>query len=79
MSADASARFTFRLVDALQGFPKGYQARAVAMLFYLICEHYKIDPIDLLQITRKATKDALSEGRGEHIRAVQNYLKGELT
>ena len=78
MTADASAMVAFRIIDAIQGLPKGQQARGIAMAFYMLTERYKVNPIDLLQKTRIATKDAFSEGRGEHVRAVQNYLNEEL-
>lgn len=78
MTADASAIVAFRIIDAIQDLPKGQQARGIAMAFYMLTERYKVDPIDLLQKTRIATKDAYSQGRGEHVRAVQNYLNGEL-
>lgn len=76
-SADVAANAAFQVLNVLQELPKDQQAIAVAFLYYMTCERYKLHPVDLLEKIRRVVKDAFSEGRGEHVRAIQNYVNKE--
>lgn len=78
LTAEGSAKVAFKIIDSIQGMPSGYQARGMALAFMLMCERYGVNAKDVLEKTRKVTKDALSEGRGEHVRAIKDYLRKEL-
>lgn len=77
-SADIAAKAAFQVLNVIQELPKDQQAIGIAMLYFMLTERYKLHPVDLLEKIRKVVKDAYSEGRGEHIRAINNYLHGEL-
>lgn len=77
-AAPATSELAFSLVDAMQGKPEGYQFAAVALLFLLMCRRFDANPGDVLSSTGRRVEDALSIGRGEHIRAIKNYINEEM-
>lgn len=77
LNAPAAAQLAFGMLGALQTKAAGHQLAAIAMLFALACKRMKANPADVLAATDRRITDALSIGRGEHIRAIQNYLKEE--
>lgn len=78
-SSDATQQAAFQLLDLIQGVqPKGLQLSAVAFMFLMMCERYGQDPRDVLDKTHRQLTDSLSVGRGEYVRAIREYLKGEL-
>lgn len=79
VTADDSQRVAFALLDAMQGIqPKGLQLSGTAIMFLLMCEQSGIDPREVLNKASRILFDAFNEGRGEHVRAIQNYLRNEL-
>lgn len=78
MTSQRCQELSFRLINTLQDEPKGHQIAAIAMTFLLLCQQFDAKPRDVLMKTSKILYDAFSEGRGEHARAIANYMKGEL-
>lgn len=78
MSSKQCQELSFRVINTLQDAPKGHQVGALAMAFLLLCQAYDAKPRDVLMKTSHILYDAFSEGRGEHARAIANYMKGEL-
>jgi len=78
-SSDATQQAAFQLLDIIQGIqPKGLQLSAVSFMFLMMCERYGQDLRDVLDKTHRQLYDSLSKGRGEYVRAIQQYLKAEL-
>jgi len=77
-AAPATSELAFALVDAMQGRNEGHQFAAVSLLFLLMCRRFNANPGDVLSSTGRRVEDALSIGRGEHIRAIKNYIREEL-
>lgn len=78
-SPETTQQAAFTLLDQIQGIqPKGLQVSAVAFLFILMCERFRIDPREVLDKTHKVLRDSLSQGRGEYVRAIRNYVEKEL-
>ena len=67
----------YQLINAMQEMPVGEQVAAHAIVFLELCRHFEEDPRDVLHTTDFIIANTLSQGRGEHIRAVRNYIKGE--
>ena len=78
ISRDGAQLGAFKVIHSLQDLPKGHQVAAVAVAFQMMCQRFKADPRDLLYSASRIIEEAYSDGRGEHIRAVQNYIEGEL-
>jgi hypothetical protein len=79
VTSENSQKVAFTLLDMIQGIePKGLQLSGVALMFLLMCERYKQNPREVLDKSSRVLYDAFLEGRGEYIRAIQNYLKEEL-
>lgn len=77
--SDETQQAAFQLLDMIQGIqPKGLQLSAVAFMFLMMCERYQQQPRDVLDKAHRKLYDALSKGRGEYVRAIQEYLKAEL-
>ena len=68
----------FKVINALQSEPAGHQIAAIAVTFLMVCQRYKVDPRAVLDKASRIAYDAFSEGRGEYIRAIQNYIREEL-
>ena len=77
-SAPVACKHAFSLLRTLQDIPKGNQVMALGVAFHLICQRYNVKPHDIFAQTGRRIKDGLSEGRGEHVRAIQEYIKGEI-
>jgi len=78
MNAAKAQWSAFKLLDGLQRIPKHEQVAAASLMFLLICKRFKENPRDLLQLAEQFHADALREGQGDHVRAIQNYLKNEI-
>lgn len=68
----------YKILGTIQNATAGKQVGSITILFFLMCEHFEVDPRDILDVGQRMVKDALSDGRGEHVRALTNYMKGEL-
>ena len=68
----------FKILDAIQRQPAHQQVAGASLMFLLIMKKYDMKPREAMQIAEQVFKDCLSEGRGEQIRAIQNYLREEL-
>lgn len=78
ITSEKAQQVAFQVVNSLQSEKPGHQVAAVAITFLLMCERYSVDPRDILDKTKRITYDALSEGRGEYIRAIKHYVQEEL-
>jgi hypothetical protein len=78
VSAPVAFHQAYALLRTLQEIPKGNQVMALGVAFHLICQRYNVQPQDIFAQTGRRIKNGLSEGRGEHIRAIQQYIKGEI-
>ena len=78
ISSQRAQELAFRVIHTLQDQPSGHQVAAIAMTFLLLCQRYEAKPRDVLNKTSRILYDAFSEGRGEHARAIANYMKEEL-
>lgn len=78
VTAENSQMVAFSLLDSMQHIkPQGLQLSGTAMMFLLMCTRFKQDPREVLNKTSRVLYDAFSEGRGEHVRAIRNYLEEE--
>ena len=79
VSSEDAQKAAFTLLDLLQGVnPPGVRVVAVAFMFQMICQRFRVDPRDVLLKTDMMIRDSLSQGRGEYTRAIREYLLGEL-
>ena len=78
LTSAQAQQVAFKVINAVQSEPPGHQVAAVAITFLMMCERYKADPRDVLDKVSRIAYDAFSEGRGEYIRAIQNYIREEL-
>jgi hypothetical protein len=67
----------FKLLEGLQEIPPGDQLVGISMMFLMLCERHKQDPRQVLDIGSHVLYDSLSIGKGEHTRAIKQYLKLE--
>lgn len=67
----------FKILDAIQRLPSHQQVGGAALMFLLIMKRYNYGPRKAMHMAEQVYKDCLSEGRGEQIRAIENYLKHE--
>jgi hypothetical protein len=77
VGTEASAVASFIIISSIQKETAGTQVAAIANLLLLTCDRYKLDVRDVLDLTRRRLRDAFSEGRGEHIRALKTYVNEE--
>lgn len=78
LTAASNQEAAFTVLVGLDGALKDEQLVAgVATFLLLLCARFKLNIREVLDVTTRRTKDGLSEGRGEHIRAIQEYVKGE--
>ena len=68
----------FALLDKLQRLPKHKQIMAASLTFLLLCKQTKMNPREALELAERVLVDCLSKGRGDHIRALKNYIDKEL-
>lgn len=68
----------FKLLDGISSEPQGDQLVGISMLFLMMCERFKQDPRDVLSVGSRVLYDSLSIGRGEHTRAIKQFLNMEL-
>jgi hypothetical protein len=78
MSSNQAQVAAFKLLDRLQRMPKHEQMISLAMSFLLICKRYQQSPREMLELSERLVTDSLSKGRGDHVRALMEYLKHEL-
>lgn len=67
----------FKLLDGLQSETPGNQLVGIAMMFLMLCERHKLNPRDVLAKGSHVLYDSLSIGKGEHTRAIKQYLRME--
>ena len=78
LTADTAQVSAFTVLTGLDGSLKDEEMLAgVSTFFLMLCKRYDLDVRSVLDVTERRLKDAFSEGRGEHIRAVQEYCRGE--
>jgi hypothetical protein len=68
----------FKMLDTLQSEQPGDQVVGAAMMFLMLCERFKQDPREVLRKSSHVLYDSLLVGRGDHTRAIKNYLNMEL-
>ena len=68
----------FKVLDGLSQEKPGDQLVGIAMMFLMMCERFKQDPREVLDVSHRVLYDSLSIGRGEHTRAIKQYLNVEL-
>jgi hypothetical protein len=78
MSSNQAQVAAFKLLDRLQRMPKHEQMVSLAMSFLLICKRYQQSPREMLELSERLITDSLSKGRGDHVRALMEYLKHEI-
>ena len=78
MSSQAIQTAAFKILDAVQRIPPAEQAAGASLMFLLIMKKYNIGPRESMYMAERVLKDCLSEGRGEQVRAIQNYLDKEI-
>jgi hypothetical protein len=79
LTAESNQVAAFTVLTGLDGSLKDEEMVAgIATFLLMLCARYNLDVRDVLSVTHKRTKDGFSEGRGEHIRAIQEYMRGEL-
>jgi hypothetical protein len=74
----AGQRVAFRVLNVIQTEKPGDQIVGAAMLFLMLCTRFKAKPRDVLDKSSRVLYDSLSEGRGDHTRAIKTYLNMEL-
>jgi hypothetical protein len=67
----------FKVLEGMQEIPPGDQLVGIAMMFLMLCERHKQDPRDVLSVGSHVLYDSLSVGKGEHTRAIKQYLRLE--
>jgi hypothetical protein len=67
----------FAALDALQDATAGEQLAAISMMFLLLCRRYSMNPREVLLKGEHVLLDSLTQGRGEYVRAIRNYLQEE--
>ena len=78
LSAATAQEAAFTTLVGLDGVLKDEEMVAgVSTFLLMLCNRYNLKVMDVLDCSRKRLKDGFSEGRGEHIRAIQEYCKGE--
>ena len=78
MSSYAIQTAAFKILDAVQRLPAHEQVGGTALMFLLIMKKYNMEPREAMHMSETVFRDCLSEGRGEQIRAIQNYLDKEI-
>ena len=77
MSSHQVQTAAFKLLDATQRLKQEEQLAAASFFFLLISKRYGLDPRQSMQWAERVFRDALSDGRGEQARAIQQYLEKE--
>ena len=78
ITSQRAQQVAFKVVDALQQEPPGHQVAAASLVFLMMCKRFNARPSDVLNKTEMILRDTLREGRGEYVRAIQNYIREEL-
>lgn len=78
MSSTRAQTATFKLLDRLQRLHPEEQVVSVTLSFLMLCKRFNQSPREMLELGERMIRDALSEGRGEHIRAIRDYMDKEL-
>jgi hypothetical protein len=78
MSSNQAQVAAFKLLDRLQRLPKEEQLVSLSMAFLLVCKRYQQSPREMLELSERLITDSLSKGKGDHVRALMEYLKHEL-
>ena len=78
ISSNRAQISAFKLLDSLQRLPTEEQAGSLILAFLLMCKRFDYPPREACELGERLLSDCLSKGRGEQIRALQNYMKGEL-
>lgn len=77
LTADSAQVAAFTVLTGLDGALKDEEMVAgIATFFLMLCRRYNLKPSDVLETTDARLRNAFTEGRGEHIRAIQEYCKG---
>lgn len=78
LTAESNQVAAFTVLTELDGKLRDEEMVAgIATFLLMLCTRFNLDVRDVLDCTRRRTKDGFSEGRGEHIRAIQEYMRGE--
>lgn len=78
LTAQQAQVSAFVVLDEMDGKLRDEEMLAgIATYYLMLCNRFNLKANDVLDASRRRLKDAFSEGRGEHIRAIQNYCKGE--
>ncbi len=78
MTSHSIQTAAFKILDAVQRLPAHEQVGGAALMFLLIMKKYDMGPRQAMHMSEQVFQDCLTEGRGEQIRAIQNYLREEL-
>lgn len=78
LTAESNQVAAFTVLTGLDGSLKDEEMVAgIATFLLMLCARYNLDVRAVLDVSSRRTKDGFSEGRGEHIRAIQEYVRGE--
>ncbi|MDE3021874.1 MAG: hypothetical protein KGI54_08445 [Pseudomonadota bacterium] len=78
-TADEVVQASFGILDSLQNLnPPGIRLPAIAILFLLLCKRFNINSPELLSKSGRMLNDSLLQGKGEHVRAIRQYLDNEM-
>ena len=78
ISSNKAQISAFKLLDSMQRLPTEEQASALILAFLLMCKRFDYPPREACELGEILLSHCLSISRGEQIRALQNYMKGEL-
>ena len=78
ISSNRAQVAAFKLLDSMQRMPAEEQASALILAFLLMCKRFDYPPREACELGERLLSDCLSISRGEQIRALKNYLNGEL-
>ena len=78
MGSHQAQTSAFKLLDGLQRLPKHEQVSALILSFLLICKRFDQSPREMCELGERILSECLTKGKGEHARALINYMRGEL-
>lgn len=71
------SRAAFLALDSLQDNKPGVQAAGVALMLYLLCRRYDVDPAMVLN-TASNRFNSGAASRNDHLQALCHYMKVDL-
>lgn len=77
VQSEATSKAAYAVVDTLQFHPPQHQIAAIAAVFVLLMDHYKMDIPDMVQAFRNMANDETTKAQ-DNIRALRMYMEGEL-